>query len=83
MPLSNRERQALDQVQGDWRLFPQPLIHPFTAGSKHAFPVATFTEAHYKQEDTSLNKALWDLWPVSPPDGYERVLKQTEAKRDQ
>lgn len=82
MPLSNKERKALDQLQGDWRIAPQPLLTPFTAGSSHAYPVASFTAAHYTQEDTSLNKVLWDLWPVSPPDGYERSLKQSKAKRD-
>lgn len=83
MVLSNSERKAKNRVLDDWRCAPQILITPFTAGSGLDFPVAKFTDAHYEQEDISLNKVLWALWPVSPPDGYARVQRQTEAKRNQ
>lgn len=82
MPLSNSERKALDQILDDWHCAPQSLITPYTAGSEHVLPIADFTDAHYDQQDVSLNQALWGLWPVAPPDGYDKALKQNEAKRD-
>lgn len=74
------DRQALRQIQSDWRCAPQPFISPFTAGSSLAFLAADFNESHYKQQDISLNETLWSLWPVAPPDGYEKVLKQAGLK---
>lgn len=70
------------RLRADWRFATQPIVTPFTAGSSYAFLVADFGDPHYKQEDTSLNKALWDVWPVDAPDGYEKALKQAKAKRD-
>lgn len=78
-----REREALDELRKDFRYATQRLYSPFTTGCSHTFPVADFTDAHYIQEDTSLNKTLWDLWPVTPPDGYKKVLAHHEAKRDE
>lgn len=78
-----REAESLAHLRKDFRYAPQRLYSPFTAGCLHAFPVADFTEAHYNQDDTSLNKTLWSLWPVAPPDGYKKVLAHQEAKRDE
>lgn len=80
---SERDHKALEELKKDWRFESQSLYSPFTAGSGHAFPIETFTDAHYSQKDTSLNKALWGLWPVAPPDGYDKVLKHHETKRDE
>lgn len=83
MVLSDRDREALHHIQGDWHCTSQPLLTPFTAGSSHNILVADFTDAHYKQEDTSLNKVLWSVWPVSSPQVYELVSKGNEEKRDE
>lgn len=84
MPLSASQRSAQEQVRKDWRAAPQLLNTPFTAGSHLVFPIASFGPAHYAQEDTSLNQALWSLWPVSESDEpFEEVLQRNEAKRDE
>lgn len=74
----------MEQVQSNWISAPQPLNSPFTAGCDFVFPIAAFGPEHYAQEDTSLNKTLWSLWPVSPSDTpLEDALRAAEAKRDE
>lgn len=84
MPAENSQRMTLEELQSHWLTAPRPLNTPFTAGSEFAYPIAPFGRAHYAQEDTSLNQALWSLWPVSPTDEpLEEALKTAEAKRDE
>lgn len=78
-----REDESLDSLAKDYRFATQRLYSPFTAGCGERFPVAAFNDAHYSQQDTSLNKTLWGLWPVAPPDGFKKVLAAHEAKRDE
>lgn len=68
-----REVESLEHLRKDFPFATERLYSPFTAGCSHTFPVTKFTNAHYSQEDTSLNKTLWGLWPVSTHCGYEKA----------
>lgn len=78
MPTSNMEPSSEEVVATNWRTAPHPLTTPFTAGSDHTFTIADIGATHYAQEDTSLNPALWSLWPVSSGTELDAILEPAE-----